>query len=736
MAKSVSTTQIWRFGIFEVDAQREQLRRAGIPIKLRQQSFRILVLLLEHAGDPVTREELRKALWPDDTYVDFDHSLNSALMKLREALGDAADKPLYIETVPKRGYRFIAPLVAAESAEASDDPPPARPMPLSRLSLHKPMISLCVLAAITATIWYLRRPLPPPRITDYMQLTNDGRPKRIAGTDGTDLFVNFIQPGTNFMLPVTGGGRKELVIDFPVATRSHGSTPYIIAVSTDESRLLVGSDWDDTSGRSIWVVGIHGLTARYLVKGDDAAWSPDNKTVVYSNLKGDLYTIPSQGGDSKLLLAASGGSTVTDFRHDLCWSPDGTRIRFVRQGRYWEVAADGTNAHELLPDWHAADPRYLISGGQWSPYGRLFLFTAWSGATSLIPNFAQNLGSEIWAIDERKSDLNRANREPIQLTSGPVSWGTGGLAFSRDGTKVYTTGIISRGELVIFDPKSHELNPFLEGISAEFVDFSRDGKQLVYVTYPEGVMWRANRDGTGLIQLTNPPLYPVEPRWSPDGKQIVFSNGSGFEQVAIYTIPSQGGTPKRLLPGGPILQLDSNWSPDGKKIVFTETAGAAMTGAKQANRILELGSGKIFELPHSPRSFFSPRWSPDGRYIAGITTDHRALELIDLEKKQSSTIELGEKVPANWISWSHDSRFIYYLNVDDYVLHTRDPGVYRVSITEGRLEKVVDLNGFTPAGFGGMWLGIDPDDTPILLRNAGMREIYALTLGGVRDHVK
>src|ERR1700755_2871114 len=100
---------VFRFGIFEVDAQSSELRRNGTRVKLREQSFRILVLLLERAGDIVTREELRERLWPCDTWVDFDHSLNTAVMKLRDALGDCADKPLYIETIPKRGYRFVAP---------------------------------------------------------------------------------------------------------------------------------------------------------------------------------------------------------------------------------------------------------------------------------------------------------------------------------------------------------------------------------------------------------------------------------------------------------------------------------------------------------------------------------------------------------------------------------------------------------------------------------------------------
>src|ERR1700747_507993 len=110
MGMPVNTPRAWRFGVFELDASSGELRRNGTLVKLRDQPARILLLLLEHAGQMVTREQLRQHLWPSDTFVDFDHSLNSAVMKLREALGDSADKPLYIETIPKKGYRFVAPV--------------------------------------------------------------------------------------------------------------------------------------------------------------------------------------------------------------------------------------------------------------------------------------------------------------------------------------------------------------------------------------------------------------------------------------------------------------------------------------------------------------------------------------------------------------------------------------------------------------------------------------------------
>src|ERR1700760_4241240 len=110
MGMPVNTPRAWRFGVFELDAPTGELRRNGTVVKLREQPARILLLLLENAGEMVTREQLRQHLWPSDTFVDFDHSLNAAVMKLREVLGDSAKKPLYIETIPRKGYRFVAPV--------------------------------------------------------------------------------------------------------------------------------------------------------------------------------------------------------------------------------------------------------------------------------------------------------------------------------------------------------------------------------------------------------------------------------------------------------------------------------------------------------------------------------------------------------------------------------------------------------------------------------------------------
>src|SRR6202034_2025336 len=106
-----------RFGVFEVDLRAGELRKKGVKIRLQGQPYMLLVTLLKEHGEVVTREQLRKALWPEDTFVDFDHSLGTAINKLREVLGDSATNPRFIETAPRRGYRFIAPVVAVNDSE-------------------------------------------------------------------------------------------------------------------------------------------------------------------------------------------------------------------------------------------------------------------------------------------------------------------------------------------------------------------------------------------------------------------------------------------------------------------------------------------------------------------------------------------------------------------------------------------------------------------------------------------
>jgi DNA-binding winged helix-turn-helix (wHTH) protein/Tol biopolymer transport system component len=732
-----NTTQSWRFGIFEVDARNNELRRGGAPTKVREQSFRILVFLLEHAGELVTREDLQRALWSSGTFVDFDHGLNSAVMKLREALGDSADKPLYIETVPKRGYRFIAPVSREKDQtlqpESTSVSPSARgegsvttvsPTVLTvipaKSELHSrrwlwPALAVLVVAALAVGYWYLRRPLPPPRLTNPVQLTQDGRRKNVVGTDGNRLYLNILEPKAVGQVPVSGGQITEIQFDLP----SQGGLWGISSVSPDGYSLLAFDHFDlFREGARVSIVGILGHPVRYLTESYAAIFSPDSRSVLYATPHGDVYSMAAEGGEPRLIIASHAPEGEIVRTGDLSWSPAGSTIRFTRDQKMWEVSSSGSNPHQLLPGWHASASQCC---GQWTLDGEFFLFVSGSiGSMNRFPDY--NRGGQLWAIDERRGRLRPSIAEPIQLTSGPMVWGP--AVSARDGQMIFSRGMSRRGELVRYDERSHHFDPYLRGISAEMVAFSRDGTYVAYVTFPDGILWRANRDGTGLLQLTKPPFYPRDVRWSPDGSQIVFTDNSHNGVDAIYVVPSKGGTPERLIPEESGPHTDLTWSPDGKKVVYSTAPWLSVGNyslAKIEVRILELATRRTITLPHHPEGFNSPRWSPDGRYIAGLSFKTDNLSIFDLKTQRWR--DLLRKGLNGFPSWSKDGRFIYFLRATD------DRGIFRVPISGGDEERIVDLKEFRNMGwYAKGWLGLDPTDEPLLLRDTGTDEIYALTL--------
>ena len=738
METAIRSESSVRFESFELNLRTGELYCSGLRLKLRGHPVDVLAILLEHPGELVTRETLRKRLWPDNTFVDFEQILNNSVGKLREALGDQAESPKFIETLPRLGYRFICPIEAssADAVASTDAPTMAKAEitePQPRAHRSRKLLWASLIAAVVVVTWYALRPLPTLRISSYTQITSDGQWKRVGGRDGSNIYLNLFVPNGHGVVPVSGGRVAPLSIDLPTSKDFPNDNPQILDVSPDGSKLLVGSSWNPDLGRSLWVLDSHGGEARFLAKGFWAIWSPNGEAVLYSTLHGDLYTMPSKGGEPQLLLASPAPPGKVLAVSSLAWSPDGSRIRFVRNDRYWEISADGRNPHELLPNWHAANPRYFMSAGHWTPDGDFFLFIAG------ISHFFQKVAAaqQIWALDERRSWLNRVNSQPFQLTSGGMIWGGVSFAVSTDGSAVYPTGMTQRGELVSFDPKSKALVPSLGGISAEGVSFSRDGKYLVYVTFPGGTMWRANRDGSGRLQLTSPPLYPVSPQWSPDGTQILFFDWSAHERGVMYTLPSQGSVPMRLLPGDKDWEIFPDWAPDGKRIVFEQApAGAGGMGSGiefnvemgTKNRVLELDTGKVTDLPPCPKSCVTPRWSPDGRYVLSMTYDND-LALFDFRTNKWSLFNLMRGAMNN-PRWSHNGRFIYFGDYDfpGGFFKSRDPGIYRVAVAGGKAEKVFDLTGFRSTGNFRGWLSLDPDDNPLLFREAGTYDIYALAL--------
>jgi Tol biopolymer transport system component/DNA-binding winged helix-turn-helix (wHTH) protein len=732
---------IFKFEDVEVREREFCLIKAGKELAVEPKAFRVLLFLLRNPRKVVTKEELLNAVWSDAAVTE--NSLVRSILKLRRVLEDDPHEPRFIETVATVGYRFACKVDICEDIPASPDPHPLRSSTLTGKgsgapaslyvlqAAHAPALASAapqpvpiastarvpdtrrarwpwflvgaLLAAVLASlVWYLPRPLPSLRISQYTQITRDGERKALFGTDGARLFFNSYpseQPLAE--VSVTGGE----IAPIPLALQE----PWVYDVSPDGTALLATS-FDKGLGR-LWSVGAAGNPLRHLADGDNgdigsAAWSPDGSSVAYSTSNGDIHVVRSDGTGARVLGTVPYSTDNAMFER-ISWSPDGKTIRFDRNNRIYEVSPDGTGPHPFLPGWR---PTSWQCCGRWTPDGRFFLFLVWENplkAYPLVPPF------QIWTLDERRGIFRRAPAEPFQLTAGPTRWARPVPA--KDGKKIFARGVNLNGELVRLDQQSHQLQPYLGGISAEGVTFSPDGNLVAYVTYPEGILWRANRDGSDRTQLTDPPLYPALPRWSPNGTQILFSAMDAAGVDHSYILSSQGGTPRPILPGYKDEQSDPSWSPDGRRIAFASREGEGET-ARQVIRVLDLASHQVITLPEDE---WSPRWSPQGRFLAGLSHNSSDLTVFDFETQRWSVLQKGR---ADYPTWSHDGRFIYFLRI------SKDPGVYRIRPAGGKAERIVDLKGFHHTGLLTFWMGLDLDDNPLLLRDLGGDDLYALTV--------
>jgi Tol biopolymer transport system component len=354
--------------------------------------------------------------------------------------------------------------------------------------------------------------------------------------------------------------------------------------------------------------------------------------------------------------------------------------------------------HRFLPDWN---PGGLEWGGSWTPNGKYFVFAAETGGNS-----------NIWAHREGGVFGSRG-REPVQLTAGPMQLGPGaGPLVSKDGKKIFFVGSESRAELSVYDSRLHEFVPYLGGISAESVSFSKDGQWVAYVRLPEGTLWRMKIDGTDQLQLTFPPMKVFLPRWSPDGKRIAFVDWPPDGHSRIYLIQADGGTPDALTSGEHV-EGDPTWSPDASAVMFSDGGDARDSNIKALN----LNTHTATELPGS-KGIYSPRWSPDGRYVAALTSGDWKLMLFDFKTQKWE--KLGAS-GAGFPNWSKDGKYVFFFG--------GATTFYRVEIATRKTEEVARFGEpHAVISVGGVfaWYGMTPEGSPLIAHGAGTEEIYAL----------
>jgi serine/threonine protein kinase/Tol biopolymer transport system component/DNA-binding winged helix-turn-helix (wHTH) protein len=535
-------------------------------------------------------------------------------------------------------------------------------------------------------IYIQSRALPPPKVSGYVAVTHDGVAKGLVGTDGARLYFS----SSSGLWQVSASGGEVARVPLPAPTMQP------LALSPDGATLLVAElvGTPPYNGQ-LWAVPVLGGSAVKLGEavGGVAAWSPDGQAIVYAKMYGkDLFLAKSDGAEPRILVSPP------ERPYDPVWSPDGTVIRFHTTGSsaggsIWQVSINGTNLHPLFPGWHTPPDECC---GKWTPDGEYFVF--------------QSKGN-IWARAERGNLFGRAHAQPWQLTSGPMKFSS--PLPSKDGKKLFVLGTLPHAQLVRYDAKSGEFVPFLSGISADGVSFSKDGQWVAYARYPEGTLWASKSDGSQRRQLSYPPLYALGPHWSPDGKQILFYAFPAPEKANLYTVSIDRGTPRELIPEDLQPQWHPTWSPDGTRVVF----GGTFVDPDTTIRIFDVKTHQISTVPGS-RGLTEPSWSPDGRYIVASPPDPGSTSLMLFDFTTQRWEEIA-KVTVAFPNWSKTGDYVYFLSEGGR-------SVVRVRIRDRKLERVADLKNVPITGYFGWWLGMAPDNSPLLLHDTSTQDIYAL----------
>ena len=573
-----------------------------------------------------------------------------------------------------------------------------------KVSLAKWVVAgVVAVAAVVGALLFLRSPALPPVVISSLQITNDGASKRSLVTDGSRLYFSEHLNGHSVLMQVSAAGGETAPVPISLASAD------IYDFYPGRSELLVKgmAEGSDTEW-PVWVLPVPAGSLRPVenILAHAAAWAPDGQHIVYAR-QSSLYICNSDGSDSRELITLAGVPFALRF------SPDGRRLRFTirdtnqRTSSLWEVSADGKNLHAVLPDWNRPAEE---SDATWTPNGEYFLYE------STRAN-AQN----IWALREGGQFFFRKAGEPTQLTVAPLMFSN--PTPSPDGRNLFVIGEQRRFDLIRMAGKSQEFSIYLPGVSAGEADILRNGEWITYVAHPDLTLWRSKLDGSSRTQLTYAPMQAHIPRWSPDGTQIVFMASRPGKPWKIFVIPAEGGTPREVIPPdhnqGDHNQGDPSWMPGGDSVVFAGIPWLEYGNASGPNiHIVDLKTSQVSDVPGS-ENLFSPRCSPDGRYVAALSADSTKLMLYDLQKKTWTPLAVSR---FGFENWSHDGQYLY---AEDYSDKADD--MVRVSLADGKVERLVNLKdiprGFDPWEF---WVGLAPDDSPLLMRDRSTQEIYSL----------
>jgi serine/threonine protein kinase/Tol biopolymer transport system component len=560
------------------------------------------------------------------------------------------------------------------------------------------IIAAVACAAVLVLAYWFRPAMPLPQVSSVVQLTKSGkaRSREPIFTDGPRVYYHSTVP------PITESQLRQVLVngdeDSPV-----GIAPgqfFIRDLSSDGSEFVAISN--DMRESPVWRLPVAGGSPRRVgnLTANDISWSHDGNWFAYAR-GSQLLLAKSDGTPSRQLVGMPDAST--EINH-VRWSLDDRRLRFTlssagaggslrdpaRQA-LWEISADGGGLRELRFNW-PGNPMECC--GDWTADGRYFIFQSEREGIS-----------KLWALQEKSDWWQRISREPIRLTSGPFDYYE--PAPSRDGKQIFAVGVQPLGELVRYNTTRKEFDPFLDGRSLSHLSFSRDGKSLAYVAYPEGTLWRTRSDGSEPLQLTFPPLRVGSPRWSADGKQIAFHAIQPGQPWKSYIVPADGGIPEPF-PPEPMSEACPDWMPDRDVLIYSRSWGAE----NPALYLFDRRSGRSEKIPGT-EGLYCPLWSPDGRYLSAVDAPSDQLLLIDLKSGKRTPIS----GPMAWQTWSADSQYMYFVRFGPNQ-------IMRVRVPDGQQEKVLDIPFRTAP-----WVfKLLPDRSLILLRERGRYDIYSLSL--------
>jgi DNA-binding winged helix-turn-helix (wHTH) protein/Tol biopolymer transport system component len=679
-----------RFGLFEADLSTGELRKRGRRIPLQDQPFRVLALLLLHPGDLVSREEFQRALWPGDTFVEFDEGLNKAIQKLRQALDDSSDNPRFIETLPRKGYRFIAPV---DRTAGGADAGKGQPTPVDGhasasdsviitglIKRHKKAAigSGGVLAALFALAWFLlhRAPEPSAKLSvTQKRLTFDssGNPVGSATISPDGKYLAYSDPaGIHIKLLSTS---EERLIPRPAGVPA-GAYWQVASWFPDGTQLLANAVVMGGS-KSMWTVSVLGQSPRELREGARGfGVSPDGTHIAFSQLgpaddPREIWVMGIRGDNMQKVLAAGENERLNSVN----WSPDGQRLAYIRVQRSAERYQTSIETCDLKGASRTVvvSADLVLEGFGWLPDGRI----VYARRDSLYSG-----DDNLWQIEIDNHAGTRAG-QPKRVTQWAGSY-LRGLSASADGRRLALRKETTKGQVYVGELAAGgtRMKPPRRLTNDEASDVP-----TAWTADSKAVLFDSNRNGTwgifkqGINQETSEPMV-TEPQdvvdfgLSADGAWILFAEIPQMRNQAhpaprarVMRIPANGGVPQFVLETWNWIGIWCARSP-ATRCVILETSQERQQLIITAFDPLK-GRGKMLRTTENDPShtYYHAALSPDGSTLAISRSGDAEIRIRLLSPSGSSDREIKVKGWPNiaGLDWSPDGKGLYCGSVSPQV---------------------------------------------------------------------